>query len=92
MNIYDLDSNAEPAPWTVDDSAQPSWALHNNALDGEYYTNQEMANALMSAHCRNNFMKALGSLKLAAEILHFKEPGIAKKFEQDIKELETVHQ
>jgi hypothetical protein len=63
MNIYDLDSEAQPAPWTVDDSTPPSWAMHHYLLDGGCYTKQEMANALMSAHCRNNFLKALAALK-----------------------------
>ena len=62
MNIYNLEKQATPAPWTVDE-AQPSWPMHDLEHDGVWFTNLEESNAVLAAHCRNNFMKALEALK-----------------------------
>ena len=62
MNYYELEKQATPKPWKSVD-AQPSWPMHDNALDGSWFTKEEKANALIAAHCRNHFMEALAVVK-----------------------------
>lgn len=67
MNIYELEKNSTPAPWFVDD-AQPSWPMQRDILvESSWYTTEQKNNAILSAHCRNNFMKALEALRRLAD-------------------------
>lgn len=68
MTIYDLEKQATPMPWTVNES-DPSWPMHSYELDGQFFTVVERANAKLSAHCRNHFMEALEALKTANDTI-----------------------
>lgn len=93
MNIYELEKNSTPAPWTVDD-AQPSWPMQRDILvESSWYTNEQKNNAILSAHCRNNFINAIDKLKQCRNYMcgnpEFGSCSIG--LDEFIKELEEVN-
>ena len=95
MNYHELKERATPGPLTLN-GAQLSLDLHDNALDGTWFTKQELANAQLIAHCVNKFDKALealavisdearGMLEDTPEVL-----GLLHTAAETVAELETV--
>lgn len=63
MNIYELEQKATPGPWEVAHDSTGYHAEHDGypVLDGS--EPKDEINAMLSSHCRNNFMRALEALK-----------------------------
>lgn len=94
MNIYELEQKATPGPWEVAHDSTGYHAEHDGypVLDGS--EPKDEINAMLSSHCRNNFMRALAELKrLADSQAQFTEEQLTDMARVDlslIAELEEV--
>lgn len=97
MNIHELEKLATPGPWiAVSGSRLPNWLMPDREMFGMPSSPETLANARLSAHCRNNFMKALEALKEARESIWWLDDSMDEReiatdrLEELIKELEEV--
>lgn len=93
MNIYELEKRASPAPWNpapmvkafdgTPTSGRVLGSLYSNAYD-----KQGEADAILTAHCRNNFMRTLGALKRAIDACNSER--LEKELRKELAELEEI--
>ena len=94
--IYGLEKQATPGPFILADkeyyTAEPHSLVAESEPDrkiAELYTEND-ADDILFAHCRNNFMKALGALKHTLEWAECGTTTRMTRLRELIKELEEV--
>jgi hypothetical protein len=109
MTVYDLDKLATPGPYTVEGAAvmaptgwkqDDPWFLgasetmHICSTDQNHRpTPEQLANAKLLAHTRNNYLRALATLIKTSVIIGDEYGEKSEQFREiarEIKELETV--